>query len=206
MKKLINKNIIALGLLSFVVMGMNAANAESYREMGLRKLKSVKETINQKIENKKEKREDRREERQDNHAVFGKVTAINGNIVTLSETIKVHNSSTTATSAKIWTVDATNAKIIKNGATGTISSIAINDFILVNGDVNGQNIIAKNIHDGKGEEQRNKGEMKNKAQIDPQKINNFKAEVSTEVNNLNQNNFGSFIQNVKNIFKKYIHF
>lgn len=85
--------------------------------------------------------------------IDGTVTAINGNTLTISQNVrKEENGSTT----KIYTVDATNALIIKQGATSSVSSIAINDKIMVNGTVNGTTITAKIIHDGVGQKNWNK--------------------------------------------------
>lgn len=85
--------------------------------------------------------------------IDGVVTAINGNTLTISQNIRDKDNSSTT---KIYTVDASNALIIKQGATSSISGIAINDKIMVNGTVNGTTITAKIIHDGVGQKNWNK--------------------------------------------------
>jgi len=77
-------------------------------------------------------------------SAFGTVSAINGNIITLNGKQGFGSSSTDVT----YTVDATNAKIIKNNIAGTISSIAIGDTLMVQGVISGTNVTATNIRDG----------------------------------------------------------
>ncbi|MGD0976905.1 MAG: DUF5666 domain-containing protein [Minisyncoccia bacterium] len=89
-------------------------------------------------------------------AVFGTVTAISGDTITVSENRGFNrgprtspNPTPTATPvATIYTVDATNAKITKNNAAGTIASIAVGDTIMVQGTVSGTSVTATMIHDG----------------------------------------------------------
>ena len=72
--------------------------------------------------------------------VFGNITAISGNTLTVQGKI---NSSTA------YTVDATNARITINGATSTLSALAVSDQISVRGTPNGTNqITAKTIAKG----------------------------------------------------------
>ena len=75
--------------------------------------------------------------------VVGTVSAINGNVITISG--KQGFGATTATT---FTVDATNAKITKAKATVSISSVAIGDMVLVQGTITGTNVVATAIHDG----------------------------------------------------------
>jgi hypothetical protein len=75
--------------------------------------------------------------------VVGTVSAVNGNTITV--TGKAGFKSTTATT---YTVDATNAKVTKNNAAGTVSSIAVGDMISVQGTVNGTDVTATAIRDG----------------------------------------------------------
>ena len=77
------------------------------------------------------------------HGVRGNVTAINGNSITVTSTNP--KDSTTQT----FTVDATNAKVTKDNAASSISSIVVGDTIMVQGTVNGTTVTAKNIFDGK---------------------------------------------------------
>ena len=77
--------------------------------------------------------------------VIGTVTAINGNIITLSGKQGMMNPSTANIT---FTIDATNAKVIKNNATGTLSSIVVGDNLSVQGTVSGTNVVATVIRDG----------------------------------------------------------
>ena len=77
-------------------------------------------------------------------AVVGKVSAINGNSIMVSGRQGFGSSTTQVT----YTVDATNAVVNKNNATSTVSSISVGDMILVQGTVNGTNVVATNIRDG----------------------------------------------------------
>jgi hypothetical protein len=86
--------------------------------------------------------------------VFGTVTAVSGNTLTVtSKMFKMgprgagDNASATTT-ATVYTVDATNAKIYKDNATSTISGIAVNDMVIVEGAVSGTNVAATVIRDG----------------------------------------------------------
>jgi len=78
--------------------------------------------------------------------VFGTVSAINGNSITVSgkQGFGTNANKTTTT----YTVDATNAKIMKNNVAGTVSSIVVGDTIMVQGTVTGTNVVATTIRDG----------------------------------------------------------
>jgi hypothetical protein len=76
--------------------------------------------------------------------IFGIVTAVSGNIITING--RQGFGSTTATTT--YTVDATNATIRKGNATSTISSIVVGDTISVQGTITGTNIVATAIFDG----------------------------------------------------------
>jgi hypothetical protein len=78
------------------------------------------------------------------HGVFGVVSAINGSTITLNAAMRPGTIATT----KTYTVDATNAKVMKNGAEATIASIAVGDHIIVQGTITGQQVIATVIRDG----------------------------------------------------------
>ncbi len=71
------------------------------------------------------------------HSLFGAVTSINGNIIT----IKGKDSAT-------YTVDATNAAITKGGVTIGLADIVVADTILARGTLTDTNLIATNIVDG----------------------------------------------------------
>lgn len=74
--------------------------------------------------------------------VFGTVTVVSGNTITITS-----KSSTNVITT--YTIDATNAKIEKNGVKGTIGSILVGDMISVEGTINGTAITAVEIKDGK---------------------------------------------------------
>ncbi len=76
--------------------------------------------------------------------IFGTVSAVSGNAITVNATQRPN----ATTTAQVFIVDATNAKITKNNAAGTISSIAVGDTVMVEGSVTGTNVVAKMIRDG----------------------------------------------------------
>jgi len=81
--------------------------------------------------------------------VFGTVSAINGNILTVaSKQFPNKTATTTTATVTTYTVDATNAKIMKNNIAGTISSIVVGDTIMAQGTLTGTNLVATNIRDG----------------------------------------------------------
>ncbi len=75
--------------------------------------------------------------------VFGTVTAISGNTITIT--------SKGGTATTIYTVDAANAEIEKAGKSVTLSSIVVGTSILVEGTINGTAIVAKEIKFGNGD-------------------------------------------------------
>lgn len=79
--------------------------------------------------------------------VFGTVSAISGNTITVTSKQRSNPTATTATVSTIYTVDATNAKITKNNIAGTISSIVVGDTLVVQGTVTGTNVVATTIRD-----------------------------------------------------------
>jgi hypothetical protein len=72
--------------------------------------------------------------------VLGTVTAISGSTITVKDL--------RGNTGTIYTVNATNAIVIKNGVTSTVSAIAENDTISVQGVENGTTITATKINDG----------------------------------------------------------
>ena len=92
--------------------------------------------------------------------VFGTVSSVSGNTITVSTKImggfasstfavkgKKHKTST-STPVTIFTVDATNATVMKAGATSTVSAVAVGDTVVVQGTLSGTNITATLIRDG----------------------------------------------------------
>lgn len=78
--------------------------------------------------------------------IFGTVTAVSGNAITLSA-----NRGYATTSASIsYSIDASAATVYKNGTTATVSSIAVGDNLMVQGKITGTSIAAAVIRDGAG--------------------------------------------------------
>ena len=72
-------------------------------------------------------------------AAAGKVTAISGNTITIDD----------QRAGKTFTVDATNATVVKDRDTAsTVSAIVVGDMIGVEGTVSGTTVTATEIHDG----------------------------------------------------------
>ncbi len=78
-------------------------------------------------------------------AVVGQVTAITGNNITIASR---GFGKTTATTT--YTVDATNAIVMKNNATSMVFAIAVGDRLFVQGTVTGTHVTATMIRDGMG--------------------------------------------------------
>lgn len=90
--------------------------------------------------------------------VFGTVTAVNGSTLTVTVTNRVrpynNNSASpspipTPTTVTYTITTDSNTKVTKNGSTAAVSDIAVNDTIVVQGTVNGTNVTATAIIDGK---------------------------------------------------------
>ena len=90
--------------------------------------------------------------------IFGTITAANGTSITvLSKAPQMRRMASStmvapvnmpAFTPKTYTVDASNATIMKNSTTSTIASLAVGDTVMVQGTVNGTSITAKVIRDG----------------------------------------------------------
>lgn len=85
-----------------------------------------------------------------NHGIFGTVSAINGDTLTVTSKMpmRMGNATTSSAMGMTYTVDATNATVVKGGVSSTLSSVAITDMVFVEGAVNGTNITATVIRDG----------------------------------------------------------
>ncbi len=91
------------------------------------------------------------DEMMDRPAIIGKVAAINGDSLTVTQAAHpAFGSSTSATATTTFMVDATNATIFKNNATSSVSSIVVGDLVAVQGTVSGTNVTATSIRDGFG--------------------------------------------------------
>ncbi|HWB34098.1 MAG TPA: DUF5666 domain-containing protein [Candidatus Paceibacterota bacterium] len=75
--------------------------------------------------------------------VFGIVSAINGTTLSVASRGFGKNTATTT-----YSVDASSATVFKDGATSTLSAVAINDAVVVQGTVSGTSVAAKTIRDG----------------------------------------------------------
>ena len=75
--------------------------------------------------------------------VFGTVSAVNGNSLTVQS--KGFGENATATT---YTVNAAAATVTKNGSASSVSSIAVGDTIMAAGTVNGTSVTATTIRDG----------------------------------------------------------
>lgn len=80
--------------------------------------------------------------------VFGTVTSISGDTITVTSMGRRGPASTTPSTTTTFTVDATNAVVMKANATSSVSSIAVGDVIAVQGTVTGTNVVATKINDG----------------------------------------------------------
>ncbi len=74
--------------------------------------------------------------------VDGTVTAVSGNIVTVTE--EANEGGT------VYSVDTSGATITKDGAASTLSAVAVGDHVFARGTVNGKNVTASRLYDGKG--------------------------------------------------------
>lgn len=99
-------------------------------------------------------------------AVVGTVSAVNGNIITVSG----RQGFGTSTPVTNFTVNIANAKILKNNATSTASGIVVGDTVFIQGTVTGTNVTASMVHDGiMNREGMNKDDGKNgQGKIPPQ--------------------------------------
>jgi formylmethanofuran dehydrogenase subunit C len=68
---------------------------------------------------------------------------VSGNTITITNR-GPREASTTVT----FTIDASNAVVVKGNATSTVGSIAVGDVILVKGTITGTNVVATKIFDG----------------------------------------------------------
>lgn len=82
--------------------------------------------------------------------VFGSVTAISGDTITLNSKGFGREASSTSATATTYTVDATSATVTKDGAASTVSAIAVGDNLMVQGTVSGTSVTATRISDGLG--------------------------------------------------------
>lgn len=88
--------------------------------------------------------------------VFGTVSAVNGDIITITSKGFGKNASQTT-----YTIDATNAKITKDGSASSVGSVAVGDTVMAQGTVSGTNVTATMLRDGVlGKKGNEKGSMR----------------------------------------------
>lgn len=85
--------------------------------------------------------------------VFGTVSAINGTTLTVAGKAGFNGAA-----GITYSVDATNAKIMKSGADSSVSAITVGDTVMIQGTVSGSNIAATVIRDGFGKDNDENGE------------------------------------------------
>ena len=96
------------------------------------------------------------------HGVFGTVSAINGNSITLTSKMPMPPTSTSTTptaTTTTYTIDATNATVTKDTTASSVSAIAVGDTLMVEGTVTGTTVTATKIHDGMPKQGQGKGEQ-----------------------------------------------
>lgn len=76
--------------------------------------------------------------------IVGKVSAINGKILTV-----IIQNKNNPTSSTTFTVDATDAKILRGETQITLNDVAVGDTVVIQGAVTGTNVVATQIRDGK---------------------------------------------------------
>jgi hypothetical protein len=79
--------------------------------------------------------------------IGGTVSAVSGNTITV----------TTAQGGVTYSVDVTNATIKKGDTTGSVSSIAVGDKVVVQGTVNGSSVTASSVIDSAAASSTNAG-------------------------------------------------
>jgi len=80
--------------------------------------------------------------------VVGKVLAKNGNMLTVVSKQGFYNKDGSAKTTT-FTVDTTNAKILRGQTAITIADVAIGDNVVVQGTITGTNVVATIVRDGK---------------------------------------------------------
>jgi len=78
-----------------------------------------------------------------NRGVFGTVASIDGTTLTVISKGFGQNTATTT-----YTVDVSNATVMENNATSSVSNINVGDTVMVQGTVSGTNVTATTIRDG----------------------------------------------------------
>src|SRR3989344_728850 len=156
-KKYVSTGLVLASFASFAVALPAFADTKEFSQDGMMRFSNN--------DNRGEKGEKEKEKGMMRPYVSGTVLSINGNTITISgnKLIKSDDQNKTKTSVT-YTVDATNAVVIKNKTISKVSDILVGDTVKVQGVVNGTNITAVSIRDGvmmseKGAENRGKEKM-----------------------------------------------
>ena len=72
--------------------------------------------------------------------VMGTITAINGSTITITAQGKQTGT---------YTIDASNASVMKDGASSSVSALAVGDKVFAAGTINGTSVTATQVFDGK---------------------------------------------------------
>ena len=80
--------------------------------------------------------------------IFGTVASVNGATLTVTQKARPEGESTDGAVTATYTIDATNATVMKNGASSSLSNIAVGDTVMVEGTISGTSVTATVIRDG----------------------------------------------------------
>ncbi len=79
-------------------------------------------------------------------AIFGTVTGVDGSTITVTQKLRPN----ATTSPAVYTVDASTARVFKNGTSSTVADIVQGDTVMVQGTVTDTSVVATVIRDGVG--------------------------------------------------------
>ena len=154
-KKYVSTGLVLASFASFAVALPAFADTKEFTQGGMMRFSND--------DNRGEKGERENERGMMRPYVSGTVLSINGNTITISgkPLTKSDDDQDKTKTSVTYTVDATNAVVIKNKTISKVSDILVGDTVKVQGVVNGTNITAVSIRDGvmmseKGAENRGK--------------------------------------------------
>ena len=157
-KKYVSTGLVLASFASFAVALPAFADTKEFTQGGMMRFSND--------DNRGEKGERENERGMMRPYVSGTVLSINGNTITISgkPLTKSDDDQDKTKTSVTYTVDATNAVVIKNKTISKVSDILVGDTVKIQGTVNGTNITAVSIRDGvmmseKGAENRGKEKM-----------------------------------------------
>ena len=156
-KKYVSTGLVLASFASFAVALPAFADTKEFTQGGMMRFSND--------DNRGEKGEGENERGMMRPYVSGTVLSINGNTITISGNKLIKSDDQNKTKRSVtYTVDATNAVVIKNKTISKVSDILVGDTVKIQGTVNGTNITAVSIRDGvmmseKGAENRGKEKM-----------------------------------------------